>query len=233
MPTPGFKQDLFAQFARIGKALGNGNRLEILEFLAQGERNVEQLSKLMKLSVANTSQHLQQLRQNGLVTSRKQGLHVFYRLSDTDVVPLLQALRQVAERHLGEVHRLIETYLTVRDELEPLPRDELLQRSRQGLVTVLDVRPPDEYRAGHITGAINIPLDELEQRLAELDSDGEIIAYCRGPHCILAFDAVARLRQRGLQARRLEDGFPEWKAARLPVAVTTRQSTDTPSRQQE
>lgn len=214
---PGFKQQLFAQFARIGKALSHANRLELLEFLAQGERSVEQLARVAGLSVANTSQHLQQLRQTGLVSCRKQGLKVFYRLSGDDVIDLLASLRRVAERHLAEVNQLVNSYLDVKDGLEPLPREELLARVRDGLVTVIDVRPPEEFAAGHVPGAVNIPLAELEQRLAELAADTEIVAYCRGPHCVLAFDAVECLRQQGLRARRLEDGFPEWKTAGLPV----------------
>ncbi len=199
--------------------MGNGNRLEILEFLAQGERSVEDLAKVAGLTVANTSQHLQQLRQAGLVTTRKEGLKVYYRLSSDEVVALINALRRVAEHHVAEVERLINSYLTVRDELEPIPRAELLARARDGEVTVIDVRPPEEYAAGHLPGAVNIPLAELEKRLAELDEhkDQEIVAYCRGPHCVLAFDAVAWLREKGLKARRLEDGYPEWKTAGLPV----------------
>ena len=217
MPNGTFKQQLFRQFARVAKALANGNRLELLEFLAQGERSVDALAKVSGLTVANTSQHLRQLRQTGLVTTRKDGVNVFYRLSDEDVVMLFGILRQVAERHLAEVNRLVTSYLTVKDELEPVPADELLTRARDGLVTVLDVRPPEEYSAGHLPGAINIPLSELEQRLRDLDRNKEIVAYCRGPHCMLAFDAVARLRQRGLAARRLRDGFPEWRQAGFPV----------------
>ncbi len=221
MSTSTLKHDLFSQLARVGKALSNANRLEILEFLAQGERSVEQLSQLVGLSVANTSQHLQQLRHTGLVSCRKQGLKVFYRLSGDDVVDLLGAVRHSAERHLAEVNQLVDTYLTVKDELEPLPREELLARAREGLVTVIDVRPTEEYAAGHVPGAINIPLNELEQRLDELAANQEIVAYCRGPHCVLAFDAVARLREQGYQARRLQDGYPEWKSAGLPVEQAT------------
>ena len=216
-----FKHDLFAQFARVGKALSNGNRLELLEFLAQGERSVEQLSKVAGLTVANTSQHLQQLRHAGMVTCRKEGLKVFYSISGDDVINLLDALRVVAERHVTDVQHLVNTYLTVKDDLEPVPRTELLERARDGLVTVLDVRPEEEYAAGHVPGAVNIPLQELEQRLKELgnldEENREIVAYCRGPHCVLAFDAVARLREMGLNARRMEDGYPEWKTAGLPV----------------
>ncbi|MGD8642629.1 MAG: metalloregulator ArsR/SmtB family transcription factor [Gammaproteobacteria bacterium] len=217
MSNHGFKQDLFAQFARVGKALSNGNRLEILEFLAQGERSVDELAKIAGLTVGNVSQHLQQLRQAGLVESRKQGLKVYYRLSGDDVIDLLTALRTVAERHVADVDRLINTYLTVKDDLEPIPRKELLKRVRNGLVTVIDVRPCEEYAAGHVAGAINIPLDKLKTRLKELKAGKEIVAYCRGPHCVLAFDAVEQLRKRGVKARRLEDGYPEWKLAGLPI----------------
>ena len=216
-----FKHDLFAQFARVGKALSNGNRLELLEFLAQGERSVEQLSKVAGLTVANTSQHLQQLRHAGMVTCRKEGLKVYYCISGDDVIKLLDALRAVAERHVTDVQHLVNTYLTVKDDLEPIPRTELLERVRDGLVTVLDVRPPEEYAAGHVPGAVNIPLQELEDRLEELSNqegeNREIVAYCRGPHCVLAFDAVARLREKGMKARRLEDGYPEWKTSGLPI----------------
>ncbi len=221
MSSDNFKHDIFNQFARIGKALGNGNRLELLEFLAQGERSVEQLSKIAGLTLANTSQHLQHLRLAGLVTSRKQGLKVYYQISGDDVVGLLHSLRQVSERHIAEVNRLVDTYLTVKDSLEPIPRNELMARVRDGLVTVLDVRPAEEYAAGHVAGAVNIPVQELEKRLAELSTDQEIVAYCRGPHCVLAFDAVARLRRQGLQARRMEDGYPEWKTAGLPIEHLT------------
>ncbi|MGD8568619.1 MAG: metalloregulator ArsR/SmtB family transcription factor [Gammaproteobacteria bacterium] len=217
MSNDGFKQNLFSQFARVGKALSNGNRLEILEFLAQGERSVDNLAKLAGLTVGNVSQHLQQLRQAGLVESRKAGLKVFYRLSGDDVIDLLNALRAVAERHVADVERLVNTYLTVKDDLEPVPRKELLKRVRDGLVTVIDVRPPEEYAAGHVPGAVNIPLDKLKSHLKELKTDKEIVAYCRGPHCVLAFDAVQQLRKKGINARRLEDGYPEWKLAGLPV----------------
>jgi rhodanese-related sulfurtransferase/DNA-binding HxlR family transcriptional regulator len=217
MSSSHFKHDLFAQFARVAKALSSGNRLELLEHLAQGERSVEALAQVAGLTVANTSQHLQQLRQTGLVVSRKEGLRVFYSLSSDDVIGLIDALRSVAERHVADVDRLVSTYLTVKDELEPLPRKELLKRARDGLITVVDVRPPEEYAAGHVPGAINIPLTELEHYLDKLNSKQEIVAYCRGPHCVLAFEAVARIRDKGLKARRLEDGYPEWKSAGYPV----------------
>ncbi len=212
-----FKSDLFTQFARVGKALSNANRLELLEFLAQGSRSVESLANVAKLSIANTSQHLQQLRQSGLVTSRKEGLKVYYSLSGDDVIALLDSLRDVAERHLSDVDKLVNTYLTAKDNLDPIPAAELLERAKHDLVTVLDVRPREEFEAGHVQGAINIPIEELEQHLQQFNPNQEIVAYCRGPHCILAFDAVAQLREKGFQARRLENGFPEWKIAGLPV----------------
>jgi rhodanese-related sulfurtransferase/DNA-binding HxlR family transcriptional regulator len=221
MSSNGFKQDLFAQFARVGKALSHGNRLELLEFIAQGERSVDELSKVAGLTVANTSQHLQQLRQAGLVVCRKEGLKVYYRLSGDDVLALLDAMRAVAQRHLAEVQQLVQSYLTSLDGLEPLARPELLERVRDGMVCVLDVRPPEEYAAGHVPGAVNVPLKKLETHLQELDPAQEVVAYCRGPHCILAFEAVAQLREHGFTAHRLEDGFPEWKLAGLPVEQGT------------
>ena len=212
-----FKHNLFNQFARVGKALSNGNRLELLEFLAQGERSVDELAKVSGLTVGNTSQHLKQLRQAGLVSSRKQGLNVHYSLTGDDVISLLGAMRNVAERHITDVHHLVNTFLTVKDDLEPVLRDELLQRVKDDLVTVVDVRPAEEFAAGHVAGAINVPLNELEDYLDKLDTEQEIVAYCRGPHCVLAFDAVAKARAKGRKARRLEDGFPEWKLAGMPV----------------
>lgn len=220
MSSGNFKHDLFAQFSVIGKALSNGNRLELLEFLAQCERSVEELATVSGLTVANTSRHLQQLRLAGLILSRKQGLKVFYRTSGDDVIVLLDALRIVAERHLSDVQKLISTYLTVKDSLEPVPRNELIQRVQDNLVTVIDVRPREEYTAGHVPGAVNIPLSELEKHLDEFNPGQEIVAYCRGPHCVLAFDAVARLREWGFTARRMEDGYPEWKTAGLPVETS-------------
>lgn len=220
MSTGNFKHDLFSQFARVAKAMSNGYRLELLEFLAQGERSVDALAQVSGLTVANTSQHLQQLRQAGLVSTRKEGHKVYYRLSGTDVAALLGSLREVAERHLADVDRLVDDYLKVKDSLEPVPADQLLERVREGLVTVLDVRPPEEYAAGHLPGAINIPLDELEKHLDKLDPAQEIVAYCRGPHCVLAFDAVSRLREKGINARRLDGGLPEWRLEGLPVETS-------------
>ncbi|MBF0270990.1 MAG: metalloregulator ArsR/SmtB family transcription factor [Magnetococcales bacterium] len=212
-----FKQALFDHLARVGKAVGQGHRLAILEYLAQGERSVEALASLTGLSVANTSKHLQQLRQAGLVVARKEGLYVHYRLSDPEVVTLLGVLRGLAERHLGEVEALVSGYLLARDAMEPVPRETLLARMREGTVTVLDVRPAEEYAAGHLPQAFNIPVRELERRLHELPPDREVVAYCRGAWCVLSFEAVARLRELGFSARRLEEGFPEWRLAALPV----------------
>lgn len=217
MSRGSFKHDLFAQFARVGKGLGNANRLELLEYLAQGERGVEALARVSGLTVANTSQHLQQLRQAGLVVPRKEGQFVYYRLAGDEVAVLLATVRKVAEKHLADVDRLVASYLSVKDSLEPVPAKELLARARNGLVTVLDVRPAEEYKAGHLPGAVNIPLAELEKHLDEFKPNQEVVAYCRGPHCILAYDAVAQLRSKGVRAQRLKDGFPEWKTAGLPV----------------
>jgi rhodanese-related sulfurtransferase/DNA-binding HxlR family transcriptional regulator len=214
-----FKHDLFNQFARVAKAMSNGYRLELLEFLDQGERSVDELAQISGLTVANTSQHLQQLRQAGLVTSRKEGHKVYYRLSGMDVSALLGSLREVAERHLADVSRLVDDYLKVKDSLDPVPATRLLEMARDGLVTVLDVRPPEEYAAGHLPGAINIPLKDLEKHLLDLDPSHEIVAYCRGPHCVLAFDAVSKLREKGISARRLDGGLPEWRLEGLPVEV--------------
>ena len=212
-----FKKELFAQFALVGKSLSNGNRLELLEFLAQGERSVEELAKASRLSVANTSQHLQSLRRSGLVKFRSEGQKSFYRLSDYIVVELLSLLRKIAESNLGEIDRLIASYLTEKDELEPISREELLKRAHKGAVTVVDVRPTDEYFSGHLPLAINIPLSELKRELKSIPRNKEVIAYCRGPYCVLAYEAVAQLRSEGFKARRMEDGFPEWKLAGLPI----------------
>ncbi|MES9947164.1 MAG: metalloregulator ArsR/SmtB family transcription factor, partial [Candidatus Thiodiazotropha sp.] len=186
MSSTHFKHDLFNEFARVAKAMSNGYRLELLEFLAQGERSVDALAQVSGLTVANTSQHLQQLRQAGLVVNRKEGHKVIYRLSGMDVSSLLAALREVAEHRLAEVDRLVDDYLKVKDDLEPIPASELLERAKQGLVTVLDVRPREEYQSGHLPGAINIPINEFEAHLDSLDPEREIVAYCRGPHCVLA-----------------------------------------------
>jgi rhodanese-related sulfurtransferase/DNA-binding transcriptional ArsR family regulator len=205
------------QFAEVAKALSHANKLELLELLAQGERSVEALANVAGLTVANTSRHLQQLRRAGLIAARKEGLYVFYRVAGDDVIDLLRSLRRTGQRHISEVNNVVIGYFNDRDSLEAISRKELLKRSKDGLVTVLDVRPSEEYEMGHIPGALNIPINEIEQHLANLPKGQEIIAYCRGEYCVLAFEAVAALRKKGFTARRLEEGYPEWKAAGLPV----------------
>lgn len=217
MSSTNIKHELLAQFARLGKALSHPNRLELLEFLAQGARSVDELAAASGMSVANTSQHLQQLRHSGLVEARRQGQRMCYRLAGDDVVSLMEALRRVARRYIPDVDALVRAHLDTRDALEPVPLEQLLSRIRSGEVTVVDVRPEVEFRSGHVPGALNIPLDELEAHLSQLDPQREVIAYCRGPYCVLAYDAVRRLRERGFRARRMEDGYPEWKSAGLPV----------------
>jgi rhodanese-related sulfurtransferase/DNA-binding transcriptional ArsR family regulator len=213
------KHALFAQFAIVAKALGHAHRLELLEQLAQGERSVEVLAQSTSLSVANASQHLQHMRRAGLVASRREGKFIYYRFTDDAVLDLLGALRGIAERNLTEVERLVRGYFHDRDNLEPVSRKDLLRRLRDGAVTVLDVRPEDEFALGHLPGALNIPLRALKARLSELNSSQEIVAYCRGPYCVLSYEAVAALRARGFKVRRLEDGLPEWRAAGLPVVT--------------
>ncbi len=217
MSTDNFKQDVYAQLARVGQALSSGNRLELLEFVAQGPRSVDELATMTQLSVANASKHLQELRRAGLVRARKEGLRVFYEVAGPDVVDLIAALGQVAETRLAEMEYLVRSYITARDDLEPIPAAELLKRSKLGLVTVLDVRPAREFAAGHLPGAINVPIEDLNKHLRQFSKRREVIAYCRGPYCLLSVDAVELLRTRGYKARRLEAGFPEWKASGLPV----------------
>ena len=215
------KLAMLEQFAAVAKALSSAHRLDLLELMAQGERGVEGLATATGLSVANTSQHLQVLRRVGLVVSRKSGPHVLYRLSDDDVLDLLASLRLTAERHVAEVDRLVRGYFREKDALEAVSRDDLMARMKDGLVIVLDVRPPEEYAAGHVPGSINIPVKDLKRRLGELPEGTEVVAYCRGPYCVLAYEAVAALREQGRNARRMEDGFPEWRAAGLPVDAAT------------
>lgn len=222
MSSPGPKQRVFAGLAEIAQALGHPHRLELLEHLGQGERSVDDLAARTGLTVANTSRHLQLLRRAALVEGRRGGKRVFYRVSGEDaVIGLLNALSRVGERNSAEIARVMASYFRARDELEPVSRTELMDRLRAGTATVLDVRPEDEFEQGHLPGALNIPLSQLEQRLAELPSDREIVAYCRGAWCVLSFEAVAALRQRGFRVRRLEDGFPEWKVAGLPIGSAT------------
>jgi rhodanese-related sulfurtransferase len=214
-----FKDRIYGQFSRIGKALASPKRLELLDLLSQAERTVENLAKESSLSIANCSRHLQVLREARLVEARKEGLYVFYRLAEEAVGALWFGLRRLGEQRLAEVERIVKDYLQLPGGLEPISREELLERVNDGRVVVLDVRPIEEYRAGHIPGAVSLPLDELKRRLSELSRDQEIIAYCRGPYCLFAVHAVELLRKRGFKARRLQEGIPDWRAAGLPVAV--------------
>ncbi len=211
------KRHVFTQLARIGNALSSPVRLELLELLAQGERSVDDLSTLTATGVANASQHLQKLRQAGLIVGRKQGQFVFYRVASDEVMGLLGCLAQVGAAHDAEIERIVRLYFFSKDDFEPVPAAELLDRARKGLVTVLDVRPAVEYAAGHVPGAVNIPVEQLEKRLRELPKRREVIAYCRGPFCLMSYEAVELLRKKGIKARRLRDGMPEWRVAGLPV----------------
>jgi rhodanese-related sulfurtransferase len=211
------KHTVFAGLAEVAKALASPNRIEIVELLGQGERNVDGIASRLGLSVANASQHLQVMRRAGLLSSRRDGKHVIYRLSDPAVVDLMTALGRLGERKQADVRAVVGGYFHDLDALEPVSRGELIDRLRDGLVTVLDVRPEDEFAAGRVPSALNIPLRDLAQRLGDLPKDQEIVAYCRGPYCVLAFEAIALLRRHGFKVRRLEDGFPEWRAAGLPV----------------
>ena len=212
-----FKDQLYEQFARIGKALSNPHRLELVELLAQGERTVEELAKEASLPIANASQHLQVLRAAQLVDFRRDGLYAHYRLSDERVFRVWQALRDLGELQLAEVNRLVQSFLQDRSSLQTFNAAELVERMEAGDVLVLDVRPELEYRSGHIPEARSIPIDELEARLGELPREREIVAYCRGPYCVFADDAVALLHKHGYRARRLVEGLPDWQALNLPV----------------
>ena len=215
------KTALFDEFARAAKALASGRRIELVDVLANGERTVEALAGEVGLTVANTSQHLQVLRQAGLVTTRREGTSVHYRLAGPEVFELWRTLRSLAASRLAEVERLAAAYLGDRDDLEPVTREELARRLQDDEdLVVLDVRPAAEHAAGHLPGAVSIPVEELRRRMAELPRDREIVAYCRGPYCAFAHEAVAVLREEGFTARRLEDGLPEWQAAGLAVSRT-------------
>ncbi len=218
MSSSGPKQTVFACLAEIAQALGHAHRLELLEHLGQGERSVEDLSFRTCLTFANTSRHLQILRRARLVEPRREGKRVLYRLAgDEEIIRLLHALGRVGERNAAEIERVMASYFRARDEMAPVSRESLIEQMRDGLVTVLDVRPEDEFTLGHLPGALNVPLPTLERQLATLPKDREIVAYCRGPYCVLTFEAVATLRARGFRVRRLEDGYPEWKAAGFPT----------------
>lgn len=213
------KQAINEQLALIAQGLASPQRLEILEYLAQTERGVDELSQLAGLSVANTSRHLQVLKQAALVMVRREGKRRLYRLTGDDVVILVASLRNTAEIHLAEVERLMQSYLTQKEDLEAISAEELLKRVQQGEVTVLDIRPKEEFASGHLPNAINIPPDEVEQRIDELDSNQTIVAYCRGPYCLFSYNAVKLLNEKGYTAQRLEDGYPEWQAAGHPTQI--------------
>ena len=211
------KKTLFRELAGLSKALGHPNRLELLEQAAQGSQSVDALAAATGLSVGNASQHLQQLRRAGLLRADRDGNRVRYGLADPSVLELVRALQRVAERSIASIRELLSGYFLERDDVEALSRQELSHRLRDGSVTLIDVRPPREFALGHIPGALNIPMRELGEQLDALPPDREVIAYCRGPYCVLSYEAVAALRERGLAARRLEDGLPEWRAAGLPI----------------
>lgn len=219
MAERAIKDRLFSEFARIGKAISSPQRLELLDLIAQGEKPVERLAEQAEMGVKNTSAHLRRLREARLVETRKEGRHVYYRVADEEVIRFLRALQGIARSRLAEAERLIRLHYEKPEELEPVGARELLRRLREEDVTVLDVRPEDEYRAGHIPDAISIPVDELEARLEELPDDREVVAYCRGPYCTFAGEAVELLNGHGLRARRMEEGLPDWRALGLPVAT--------------
>lgn len=213
------KAELFDQYARVGKALASAKRLEMLDLLAQGERTVDALAKAAGLGLSTTSMHLQALRRAGLVRTRRDGTSVHYRLAGDDVAAVYMGLRDVALAHLGDADRARVAYLGGDDAGEPesVPREELLRRVRSGAVVVLDVRPRHEYACGHIPGAVSVPFDELEERLSELPDDVDVVAYCRGAYCVLAYDAVRLLARHGRSGRRLNEGMLEWRIAGMPV----------------
>ena len=213
------KDALFDAFAEVAKALASGRRAEIIDVLAQGERSVEEVARELGQSVANTSHHLRALARAGLVRTRRESTRIFYGLASERVASLWTALRDVAAEHVAGIERLAEAYLGNRDGLEAISRDELASRLRRGDLVLLDVRPEPEFRAGHIAGARSVPASELRRSLRSLPKHAEVVAYCRGPYCVYADDAVRELRRRGYRASRLEDGFPEWKRAGLPVAA--------------
>lgn len=225
-----FKDLIWEQFARMAKGLANPRRMELLDLLAQSPRTVEALAQLSGMSVANTSQHLQVLKGASLVATERQGTYVSYRLATPEVEDLLGSLRRLAETQIAEVSHLTRTFLEERHLLEPVSQKELVARVRKGEVTVLDVRPPEEFQAGHIPGAISVPLAELKQHLALLPKGREIVAYCRGPYCVLAVEAVTLLKTRGFKAHRLEAGVPDWRGLGLPVAVGEDRSPSPPKR---
>jgi rhodanese-related sulfurtransferase/DNA-binding transcriptional ArsR family regulator len=221
MASRAFKDRLYGEFAAIGRALANPHRLELLDLLGQGERSVEALAQEAHLTLANASAHLQVLRRARLVDAEKRGLYVVYRLTNPGVYELWRTLRDVGASQVAEVDRLVETYLTDREALAAMSKEDLIQQLAEGAIVVLDVRPTLEYDQGHIVGSRSIPIDELERRLTELPRGQEIVAYCRGPYCVYADEAVSLLVERGFRARRLTEGLPEWRAAGYPVEPAT------------
>ena len=213
------KDRLYEQFSRTAKAMASPHRIEILELLAQGERTVEALAAVAGMGITNTSAHLQVLRRAGLVETRKEGTKVYYRLSGNDVAAFVVALRELARIKGAEVERVVRDYFVARDVLKPLSREELIERASRGDVVIIDVRPVEEFLAGHIPGALSVPLDRLDPTMTKFRKRTEVVAYCRGPYCVLAPQAIERLRAMGYKARRLEGGMPEWRLAGLPVAV--------------
>ncbi len=218
--TRGVKATLHKSFAAIAKAAAHPHRLVLLEHLAQGERNVDALAATAGLTVANASQHLKSMLRAGLLAARRDGKFTFYRLADDSVLDLLDAIGRIARRNDAAVKDVVSSYFNARDSMEPVSRRELRQRMKAGTITVIDVRPKEEFAMGHVPGAINIPVGELKRRLAELPRRQQVVAYCRGSFCVMAFEAVALLREHGFKSRRLEDGMPEWRAAGLPVVTT-------------
>jgi rhodanese-related sulfurtransferase len=218
-PNRQFKDDIYEQFSRIGKAVSSPKRLELLDLLCQGNKNVETLAKETGLSVANTSQHLQTLRSARLVAAQKDGLYVTYRLADQTVCEFFRSMRVLAESRLAEIELIKRRYLAGREGMEPVDRKSLLTRVKEGAVTVLDVRPGPEYRTGHIPGALSVPLKQLHKLLSKLPIDQEIVAYCRGPYCVLSVIAVEVLREKGFKAYRLEEGVQDWMAMGYSIAM--------------
>ena len=216
-PNRQFRDDIYEQFTRISKAVSSPKRIELLELLCQGERSVDKLARAASLTVANTSQHLQKLQAARLVVSEKSGAFVIYRIADESVVSFLHTMRVLAENRLAEIERIKKIFLENRDSMEAVDREVLMQRVRSGEAIILDVRPPEEFRAGHIEGAVSIPVRELANKLTNLPRDKEIVAYCRGPYCVMSIDAVQLLRANGFRAQRLEDDVYEWALHGLPV----------------
>ena len=214
-----FKDPLYAQFARVGHAVASAKRIELLDLLSQGEKTVEELAEESATPLKNTSAHLRVLRQSRLVETRRDGTYVYYRLAGDDVFHLVRDLQSLSRRRLAEVEEVATLYIDGRDELEPVSIKELRRRLREGDVTVIDVRPTEEYRAGHIPGALSIPVTQLKRRLAEIPKSRQVVAYCRGPYCVYSVEAVALLRKHGYRARRANEGLPDWRASGLPIAA--------------